>query len=112
MDLVSHDMDGGGRAELDSHADTCVGGSNVALLHATGFTVSVSAYSPEYDALPDIPIATCAGAYDSDVDGSTYLLIWNEMMYFGDRMPVTLVNANQLRNNGHTVDDCPQQFDA
>jgi hypothetical protein len=112
MDLVSQETDGGGRAELDSHADTCVGGSNVALLHETGFTVSVSAYSPEYDALPDIPIATCAGAYDSDVDGSTYILIWNEMMYFGNRMPVTLINANQIRTNGHTVDDCPQQFDS
>ena len=110
MDLVSTG-NASDRAELDSHADTCVGGDNVVLLHETGFKVSVSAYSPEYAALKDIPIASCAGAYDSETDGTTYLLIWNEMMYFGNRMPTTLINANQMRSFGHSVEDCPQQFD-
>jgi hypothetical protein len=95
MDLVSSDTIGD-REELDSQADTCVGGANVTVLHEMGFHVNVSAYSPEYDALTDIPIATCAGAYDSESDGTTYLLIWNEMMYFGDRMPTSLINVNQL----------------
>jgi hypothetical protein len=111
MDLVSQDTLGD-RAELDSHADTCVGGANVTILHETGFHVNVSAYSPEYDALTDIPVATCAGAYDSESDGTTYLLIWNEMMYFGDRMPTSLINVNQIRAYGHTVEDCPQQYDS
>jgi hypothetical protein len=79
MDLVSNDNKGD-RAELDSHADTCVGGGNVTILHETGFHVNVSAYSPEYDALTDIPIATCAGSYDSETDGITYLLIWNDVI--------------------------------
>jgi hypothetical protein len=34
------------------------------------------------------------------------------MMYFGERMPTSLINANQMRANGHVVEDCPQQFDA
>ena len=109
MDVVSIDNKGD-RAELDSHADTCVGGGNVTLLHETGFHVNVSAYSPEYDALTNIPVATCAGAYDSETDGITYLLIWNEMMFFGDRMPTSLTNVNQIRAYGHIVDDCPQQY--
>jgi hypothetical protein len=32
------------------------------------------------------------------------------MMYFGNHMQVTLINTNQMRAFGHTVEDCPQQF--
>jgi hypothetical protein len=111
MDLVSN-ANKGDRAKLDSHADTCVGGRNVTLLHEMGFHVNVSAYSPEYDALTNIPVATCAGAYDSKTDGITYLLIWNEMMFFGNIMPTSLINVNQICAYGHIVDDCPQQYNS
>lgn len=99
------------RAELDSHADTCVGGSNVAMLEATGVTVSVSSFTDELDTLQKIPVATCVGAYDCPTTGSVILLTFHEMLYFGDRLSTSLLNPNQLRNNGHKVEDCPTKYD-
>ena len=51
-----------GRAELDSHADTCCGGSNTVLLEETGRKVTVRSFTPEHDSLDGIPI----------------LMVWNE----------------------------------
>ena len=52
-----------GRCAMDSHADTCVAGSNCVVLEFIGRTAEVEAYSPDYP-LKMIPIATVATAYD------------------------------------------------
>ena len=83
MDLSEDEED---RAELDSHADTCCAGKNTVLLEETGREVTVSSFTPEQDAIKGIPIGTVAGAYESEKNGQTYLLIWNETLYFGDRL--------------------------
>ena len=113
MDMTLLDMDLSeeeGRAELDSHADTCCGGSNTVLLEETGRNVTVRSFTPEHDSLDGIPIGTVAGSYDSRT-GETLLLVWNECMFFGDRLPTSLINPNQVRAAGHVVDECPKQFD-
>ena len=100
------------RADLDTHADTCVGGANVVLLeHNPSSVVTVHSFSPEQTPLTDVPVGTCAGAYDCPRTGQTYLLIFYEMMYLGDRLPTTLLNPNQIRAAGHKVHDCPRQYD-
>ena len=38
-------------------------------------------------------------------------MVWNEVLYFGERLPTTLVNPNQVRAGGHIVEECQQQFD-
>ena len=101
----------GSRADLDSHADTGVGGGNTVMIEDTGIRVQVNAFSPEHDAMPDIPVATVAGAYDCPDTGSTFVLVWHQWLYFGARMPMSLVNANQLRSFGHVVEETPRQFD-
>lgn len=99
-----------GRMELDSHADTIVGGNNCILLETTGRTVSVSPFSEEYDAIKDIPIATIATAYECPSSGQVYILIFNEALYFGHRMTHSLLCPNQLRSHGIQVDDTPVQY--
>lgn len=106
-----HPDDGEGRGELDSHADTTVAGANMVLLEETGVKVSVSAFSPQHKAIKDIPIGSCALAYDDENTGNTYILVFNEMMYFGNKMPQSLINPNQVRAQEHLVRDCPQQYD-
>ena len=32
-------------------------------------------------------------------------------MFFGARLPTSLINPNQVRATGHVVDECPKQFD-
>jgi len=72
--------------------------------------VSVSPFIGEYKPLKNIPIACVATAWDNRVDGSTYILIINEALYFGDRMPYSLLCPNQLCHNGIQVDDTPKIF--
>lgn len=101
-----------GRMELDTPADTCVAGSNTVVLDLTGKVASVSPFcDSEFKALEDVPIATVANAYDCAVTGKTYVLIFYEALYFGDRMKHSLLCPNQLRANGLTVHDCPRQYD-
>jgi len=50
------------RSELDSHADTCVAGSNTVPLYFTEHKASVSPFIGEYSPLPDVPIASVATA--------------------------------------------------
>ncbi|KAI2499408.1 hypothetical protein MHU86_15120 [Fragilaria crotonensis] len=57
-----------GRCEMDSHADTCVAGSNCVVLEYTGRSAEVEAYSPDYPS-KQIPIATVATAYDCPTSG-------------------------------------------
>jgi len=97
---------------LDSHADTCVAGSNTAPLWFSDDKVSVSPFIGEYATLQDIPIASIATAWDSLVDGSTILLVINEALYFGDRLGHSLLCPNQLLDFGVIVNDCPSIFNA
>jgi hypothetical protein len=99
-----------GRSELDSHADTCVAGSNTVPLWYTDHKVSVSSFIGEYQPLEDIPPASVATAWDDPKDGSVVILIIDEALYFGDRMPHTLLCPNQLRFNGLIVNDTPRMF--
>jgi hypothetical protein len=60
--------------------------------------------------MKEIPIATVATAYDCPFTGKVYVLVLNEVLYFGDKMNHTLLCPNQLRANGLILDDCPTQF--
>jgi len=99
------------RTELDSHADTCVTGANTTPLWFTDQSVSVSPLIGEYKPLQDIPMASVAMAWDDPKDGSTLILVINEALYFGDRMPHSLICPNQLRSHGLIVNDIPKVFD-
>ena len=98
------------RLELDTHADTCVAGSNTLKIESTNRKVAVTGFSSEMDILQDIEIATVATAYTRSSDGKTICLVIHEALYFGDRLEHTLLNPNQLRVNGLLVRDIPLQF--
>ncbi len=95
------------RAELDSHADTCCAGSSTRVIEFSGKSCHVSAFSPEYDAIPDVPIVKAATAYDNPLTGETFILIFEQALYFGDKLENTLLCPNQLRAHGVVVDDVP-----
>jgi hypothetical protein len=116
MDLsIFHDPgiadDDPNRSELDSHADTCVAGSNTVPLSFTDHKVVVSPFISEHAPLPDVPVASVATAWDDPKDGSTIILVVSEAFYFGERMPHSLLCPNQLRDNGIIVHDCPKYYD-
>ena len=105
-------MDPKGQTELDSHADTCVAGSNFAMLYSNGETAEVYSFSDESAPFGKIPIATAATAWTDESTGEAILLIFNECLFFGDRLKHSLLCPNQMRDFGHKVSDIPTQFDA
>lgn len=99
-----------GRCELDSHADTCCLGSNFAVTYYTGQQVAVRPFSSDYKPMRNVQVVTGETAYDCP-DGSVVLLVVHQGLYMGKRTKVSLLNPNQMRDNGVRVDDCPTQFD-
>ena len=98
------------RSELDSHADSFVGGSNTIRLGPVQKLVTVSAFAPGYGA-KDYGICTLGTVWTDPHSGEDYLLVIHQGIYLGDELKHSLVNPNQLRANGVQVDDCPSQFD-
>ncbi len=98
------------RWELDSHADTCVAGSNTVLLGEHERMVRVRAFNPKYGTLT-CKLGTVGTVWTDPVDSQSYLLVIHQALYFGDTMRHSLLTPNQMRCQGVTVDDCPRQFD-
>jgi hypothetical protein len=96
--------------ELDSHADTCVAGANFVTLFDTGESVNVHSFTPEQSPVKTVPIGTAATSYVCN-DGEVVVLVLNQALLFGDRLPNSLLNPNQLRAFGHVVEDAPRQYD-
>ena len=58
----------------------------------------------------NIPVVTGAMVWTNAADGTAYLLIFHESLWMGDKLDHTLVNPNQLRAYGVSIQDNP--FDA
>ena len=92
--------------ESDTNADTCCFGSNFMPLNYSNRSADVHPYSDEYSPIRNIPIISGATAYDHP-NGNTYILIFNECLYFRKRMKHSLINPNQIRWNGLQFQDNP-----
>ena len=94
-----------GRLELDTHADTFVAGRNCTPLHFTERVCDVMPYSDEYAPKQNIPICQVATGYTSAA-GQRYILVFNEALWIPE-LESSLMNPNQLRHYGVTVQDNP-----
>ena len=70
----------------------------------------VAPYHDEYEPMM-VKIAMVATLWEDPKDGQLYILLIHEALYFGDRLQQTLLNPNQLRLHGLTVEEAPRQFD-
>ena len=77
------------------------------IMHYTGAECDVTPYTDAYEAIKSVPIVQAATAYDNPETGETIILILNEAIWMGEKMDHTLVNPNQLRAYGITVQDNP-----
>ena len=59
--------------------------------------------------MTDIPVATAVTAWDDPNSGETTLLEFNQGLWFGNKLPVSLINPNQCRMFG--IDLCDDPFD-
>ena len=102
-----------GTIELDSHADTFVGGSNCVMLPdtETGDKATVYSFSDESHPFREIPIGSLAMAWVDPKTSETVILVFNEGLYFGDHLNHSLLCPNQLRAHGVEVKDAPKHLD-
>ena len=52
------------------------------------------AYDKSYKPMTNVPIVTGATAYDDPATGKTYILLFNESLYYGKKMDLSLFNPN------------------
>ena len=95
------------RCELDSHADTCVAGPNFSLDEYTGEFCDVTPYSQEYQPLTNIPIVNASTAFTDHQSGETVIFHLNQVLWYGAKLAMSLINPNQIRHSGVTVSDDP-----
>ena len=96
--------------ELDTHADTCVAGPNFQIEELTGEYCDVAPFSNEYKPMQDVPIVNASTAFTNDA-GMTVILKFNQGLWYGSKLNVSLINPNQLRHYGLVVSDDPTDKD-
>lgn len=89
--------------ECDSNADTCCLGKNFVVLQATYRTADVYAYDSSIQPIENVPIVSGATAYDDPMSGDTFILVFNEALYYGTALDHSLINPNQY---GPMVSPC------
>jgi hypothetical protein len=60
--------------------------------------------------MQDVPIVKAATAYDDHITGKTLILVINQAQYFGSQLSHILLNQNQMKAHGLTVEDCPKHL--
>ena len=95
------------RCEMDSHADTCVAGPNFIVLEFTGEQCDVTPYTTDYQPIINVSVVNAATAFTDESTGETVILHFNQVLWYGKRMKMSLINPNQLRHFGITVSDDP-----
>jgi hypothetical protein len=76
----------------------------------TDVTVEICKVNPFlelYQPVSEIPVARCCTIWTDECDSLEYLLVGDQMLWFGTLMPNLLINPNQLQAYGHDVNDDP-----
>jgi hypothetical protein len=92
---------------MDTHADTCCAGANWSLLELTGEVCDVNPFLDSYQPMNEIPVARCCTVWTDQMTSTEYLLVGDQMLWFGTLLPNSLLNPNQLRAYGLDVNDNP-----
>ena len=96
--------------ESDSNADTCCLGHNFTVLSYTNRTADVYPFDESYKPMTSVPIVTGATTYHH-TDGTSYILVINEALFYGKKLKHTLINPNQIRHRGIGFWDNPYDQD-
>lgn len=89
---------------MNSHLNTCCVGANFSRLAHNSATCDIDPYDDIYELRKNLFIATCATVITAS-DGINFLLIGHAMIYFGNTLPYSLINPNQIRHFGAYVQD-------
>jgi hypothetical protein len=82
-------------------------GKNFVVLAYTTRTADVYAYDKSIKPIENVPIVSGATAYDCPRTKETYILVFHESLYYGQRLDHSLINPNQVRHSGVEFWDNP-----
>lgn len=111
ISVMTADLGVEAKCELDTRADTICAGINCRPLYYTGLTCEAHGFHGDLTPISDVPIATVATLWSDPMTGASYILIFNEVLYFGRGMDHSLINPNQVREYGIEVHDNPYETD-
>jgi hypothetical protein len=80
---------------------------NFLCIRPTGLVCSVQGFHKSFKAIPEVPVATVATAWDDPDTSQTFILIIHQALYFGSQLDHSLINPNQIRVAGIGVCDDP-----
>jgi hypothetical protein len=88
--------------EMDTHADTYCDGANWSLMELTGEICNVNPFLANYQPVQEIPVAWCCTilVWTDQTDSMEYMLVGDQMLWFGTQLPNSLLNPNQMRAYG------------
>jgi len=92
---------------MDTHADTCCTGANWRILDTTDEVCEVTPFLDSYKPVKAVMVARCGTVWTSPDTGREYLLVGDQMLWFGSQMEHSLINPNQIREYGVPVYDDP-----
>ena len=91
---------------MDNHTYTHCFGINIRPISFTSEDCKVTPFLAEYSEQVIIPIRIGATSYTME-SGEVIILIFDQMLWFGNRMDKTLVNHNQCQDFGIPICDDP-----
>ena len=75
-------------------------------MHYTGEICEVYPFLNTYVPVQDTPVARCCTVWTYD-EGKEYLLVGDEMLWFGTSLENSLIITNQIRAYGISINDDP-----
>ena len=72
--------------ELDTHANTCCAGMNWKLLELTEDICEVTPFLSSYKPISEIPLACCGTVWTDPTTTQDYLLVGDQMLWFGENL--------------------------
>jgi hypothetical protein len=79
--------------------------ANWTLMKLTSEICDVNPFLDFYQPVCEIHVARCCTVWTDQNDSSEYLLVGDQMLWFGTLLPNSLINPNQLRVYGLDVND-------
>jgi hypothetical protein len=76
-------------------------------MELTGEICEANPFLASYQPVQEIPVARCSTVWTDQTDSTEYLLVGDQMLWFGTLLPNSLINPNQMRAYGLKVYDDP-----
>ena len=97
------------KLELDSYANMAVVGCHAFIISKTGKTTQVNPFSPDYEALKNVPIVDAALEYECPYSDQTYILVIRNCLHVPS-MENNIIPTFLIREAGIVIQDVPKNY--